>query len=60
MVSYLLVALIVVLMFMIIDLDRPRRGFIRVDQSSLQQVKMMIDEAEARGGAAGGGGEDAR
>lgn len=51
-VSYLLVALIVVLMFMIIDLDRPRRGLIRVDQSSLQQVKMMIDEAEARGEAA--------
>lgn len=33
--TYVLVGLIVVLVFIIIDLDRPRRGLIEVDQSSL-------------------------
>lgn len=33
--SYILVTLIVVLVFIIIDLDRPRRGLIEVNQSSL-------------------------
>lgn len=33
--SYILVGLIVVLVFIIVDLDRPRRGLIEVDQASL-------------------------
>lgn len=45
MVSYLMVALIVVLVFIIIDLDRPRRGLIEVDQKSMRdlQAGMKID-----------------
>ncbi len=35
---YLMLALIVLLVFMIIDLDRPRRGLIEVDQRSLAAV----------------------
>ena len=33
-----MVALIVVLVFTIIDLDRPRRGIIEVDQSTLLEL----------------------
>jgi hypothetical protein len=45
--AYILVALIVVLSFMIIDLDRPRRGLIRIDQTSITNLKTAIDTAEA-------------
>ena len=45
-VTYILIALIVVLAFIIIDLDRPRRGLIKVDQSSLIELKRTIDEAQ--------------
>jgi hypothetical protein len=48
-VSYLLVGLIVVLTFVIIDLDRPRRGLIKVDLTSLSDVKTMIDKAQSVG-----------
>lgn len=48
-VSYLLVGLIVVLTFVIIDLDRPRRGLIEVDQTSLIAVKAVIDKAQSAG-----------
>ena len=40
--SYILVSLIVVLVFIIIDLDRPRRGLIEVDQSSLVQLDAAV------------------
>lgn len=46
-VSYMLVGLIVVLIFVIIDLDRPRRGLIKVDQTSLIDVRAVIDKAQA-------------
>ena len=36
--TYVMVALIVVLVFTIIDLDRPRRGIIEVDQSTLLEL----------------------
>lgn len=48
-VSYMLVGLIVVLTFVIIDLDRPRRGLIKVDQTSLIDVKAVIDKAQSAG-----------
>lgn len=48
-VTYMLVVLIVVLAFIIIDLDRPRRGLIQVDQSSLTRLKTAIDAAERSG-----------
>jgi len=49
MISYILVALIVVLAFIIADLDRPRRGLIKVDQTSLIQLKAAIDATQAAG-----------
>ena len=49
MISYILVALIVVLAFIIADLDRPRRGLIKVDQASLIQLKAAIDATQAAG-----------
>jgi len=53
--TYILVALIVVLAFIIVDLDRPRRGLIRVDQRSLEALQVAIDAAES----SRSGGEDA-
>jgi hypothetical protein len=44
-VSYMLVVLIVALAFIIVDLDRPRRGMIRVDQTSLIELKAAMDAA---------------
>lgn len=41
-VSYIMVALIVVLVFVIIDLDRPRRGLIEVDQRSLVELRQAL------------------
>ena len=43
--TYVLVVLIVVLSFVILDLDRPRRGMIRIDQSSLVDLGAAIDSA---------------
>ncbi len=42
MVSYVLVVLIVVLVFIILDLDRPRRGLIEVSQKSLLDLQSSI------------------
>lgn len=42
-VTYVMVALIVLLVFIIIDLDRPRRGLIRISQDSLIELKAAID-----------------
>ncbi len=44
--TYMMVGLIVLVVFMIIDLDRPRRGFIRVNQAGLSEL-----EATVRGAA---------
>ncbi|MGE0385421.1 MAG: hypothetical protein AB7Q97_11865 [Gammaproteobacteria bacterium] len=44
-VTYLLLGLIVVLAFIIVDLDRPRRGLLRIDQSSLQHLAQAMDAA---------------
>ncbi|MGE0623495.1 MAG: hypothetical protein AB7I04_16535 [Pseudomonadales bacterium] len=41
-VSYILVALIVCLVFLIIDLDRPRRGVIEVSQKSLLDLQQAV------------------
>lgn len=46
-VSYILVLLIVLVCFIVIDLDRPRRGVIRTDRTSLLQLKATIDQAQA-------------
>jgi hypothetical protein len=40
--TYLLVALIVLLVFVIIDLDRPRRGLIEVSQQSLLDLQSSV------------------
>lgn len=41
-VSYIMIALIVVLVFIILDLDRPRRGFIEVSQKSLVDLQLSM------------------
>ncbi|MGB0132744.1 hypothetical protein [Dokdonella sp.] len=41
--THVLVVLIVILAFVILDLDRPRRGLIRVDQSSLIQLSLSVN-----------------
>ncbi len=43
-VSYLMVGLVVVLVFIILDLDRPRRGLIEVDQSGLEEARAVMRE----------------
>ena len=48
-VSYILVVLIVVLTFIIVDLDRPRRGLIEVDQTGLNDLKAAMDKALSAG-----------
>ncbi|HEU4517033.1 MAG TPA: hypothetical protein VFR77_06990 [Steroidobacteraceae bacterium] len=44
--TFVMVALVVMLMFMIMDLDRPRRGIIQVSPQSLLDVKAAIDRAD--------------
>ena len=44
--TFVMVALVVMLMFMIMDLDRPRRGIIQVSPQSLIDVKAAINGAE--------------
>jgi hypothetical protein len=41
-----MVALVVLLMFIILDLDRPRRGIIEVSVQPILDVKAQIDGAE--------------
>jgi len=41
-VTYIMAALIVVLVFVILDLDRPRRGLIKVSQQSLLDLQAAI------------------
>jgi hypothetical protein len=47
--TLILVALIVILAFVIVDLDRPRRGLIKIDHTSLNDLKAAIDLAQAAG-----------
>lgn len=47
-VTYAMVGLIVVLVFIIIDLDRPRRGLIRISQDSLEQLQKSMAGFEPR------------
>lgn len=50
MVSYIMIVLMVVLVFIILDLDRPRRGVIEVSQKSLYDLQAAIKgEAKALG-----------
>lgn len=47
--TYILVALIVFLVFIVIDLDRPRRGFIEVSQQSLIDLQANLEAAQDNG-----------
>ena len=40
--TYILIGLMVVLVFIVLDLDRPRRGIINVDHSSLQDLQTSV------------------
>ncbi len=44
-VTYVMISLIVVLVFIIVDLDRPRRGLIQVDQTSLYDLRATMVSA---------------
>lgn len=46
-VAYLMVGLIVLLVFIIIDLDRPRRGMIEVSQSSLRDLQAVMHRGDS-------------
>ena len=59
-VAYILVTLIVILSFIIVDLDRPQRGLIRTDQRSLTDLKAAIDAAQATGAGTGAIADPAR
>jgi len=48
-VTCILIMLIVVLTFIIVDLDRPRRGLVRVCQTSLIGLGVAIDSAQSAG-----------
>ena len=49
-VSHVMVALIVILAFIIVDLDRPRRGLVQVSQKSLIDLQTTIHaETQAKG-----------
>ncbi|MCX4029680.1 hypothetical protein H0A36_13035 [Endozoicomonas sp. SM1973] len=43
-VTYIMVAMIVLLVFIIIDLDRPKRGIIKVNQNSLIELQASMPE----------------
>lgn len=49
MISYVLIAMIVLVAFIVIDLDRPRRGLIRTDPTPMTQLKSRIDAELATG-----------
>lgn len=48
-VTYIMVILIVLLVFMIIDLDRPRRGLIEISQKSMTDLQVTINAEPAAG-----------
>lgn len=53
-VTYVMIALISVLVFIILDLDRPRRGLIRVNQESLFNLQATINaNIDAEGSVTG-------
>ena len=47
--TYVLVVLIAILVFIILDLDRPRRGLIQVSQESLVELQAAIREGAGAG-----------
>ena len=46
--TYLMIAVVVLLMFMVMDLDRPHRGIIQVSSQSLLDLQKSIDAALPR------------
>lgn len=48
--TLLMIGLIVILVFLIIDLDRPRRGLIQVSQKSLEDLHAAVQRPPARSG----------
>lgn len=50
-ISYILVTLIVLLVFIIVDLDRPRRGLVEVSQQSLLDLQAFVRESAESLGA---------
>lgn len=54
-VTYVMISLIVVLVFIIVDLDRPRRGLIQVDQTSLMDLRETMSSSPLQSLAAPAG-----
>lgn len=54
--TYVLVGLMVVLVFIVLDLDRPRRGVIRVDPRPLVELQAAVAQAIGPGASAPGVG----
>jgi len=48
-VAHIMLVLIILLVFIIIDLDRPRRGLIEINQTNLIELQQSIDEDLANG-----------
>lgn len=47
--AFVTVVLIVLVVYLIIDLDRPRRGYIRVNQESMRSLRQTIEIMEGHG-----------
>lgn len=58
-VTYVLAGLLVVLAFIVLDLDRPRRGIIQVSQASLLELQVTLQDA-VRAGRPPGSGSNGR
>lgn len=50
--TYIMVGLIVVLVFIVVDLDRPRRGVIQVSQASMAELLESMRASSSRGAQA--------
>ncbi len=44
-VVYVMLSVVVLVMYLVIDLDRPRRGLIQIDQTPMQSLKTLITTA---------------
>jgi hypothetical protein len=47
-VAYLMIGLIVILAYLIVDLDRPRRGLVQVSEKSLRDLQADMRTASAQ------------
>ena len=46
-VVYLMLTVVVLVMYLVIDLDRPRRGLIHIDQTPMQSLQSLVNLPQA-------------